>query len=110
MRKLGVANLLNGINEIKKVIVAGRNGVVKEAANEPNAEGVAAIVGFALNMFDRNGEMFGLGSTQRVVIKHGQGATITIPLEDSFLSAFLEDGTSVQTVERKLGGFLFGNS
>jgi predicted regulator of Ras-like GTPase activity (Roadblock/LC7/MglB family) len=92
--------------EVRSAIVADLRGALLESAGEPDAEGIAAIVGFVTSAMAQAGDLLGIGGLQRIVVSGPGSASILTINGDTIVVAFVDPSKPVAAIEKKLDAVL----
>jgi predicted regulator of Ras-like GTPase activity (Roadblock/LC7/MglB family) len=77
-------------------------GTLLEQAREPNAEAVAAVMGFVASALSEAGETLGLGSLARLSLVGRGRSCVLVARPGALLSAFVEPPQLAGAVEKSL--------
>jgi len=97
---------LGTIPEIKSAVLGDMSGALSESVSEPDAETVAAIMGFTISTVSKAGELLGLGPVQRLSVSGPSKASIATVRGDSVLTTVVDQAKSVPGIEKKLDAIL----
>ena len=92
--------------EVKSAVLGSRDGTVYEVVNEPDAEGLAAIMGFATTLLVETGETLGLGDLERFFITSPDAAHLVSMVGDDALTVSLDPKKSPGAIAKRLNSAL----
>jgi hypothetical protein len=101
-------SLIAGLPEVKSAVRGDLRGALLDAAREPDAENVAAVMGFLTSTLVQGGDQLGLGALSRVVVTGEKNSNLLLVQGDSVISACVTSPASVATVEKALDAALHG--
>jgi predicted regulator of Ras-like GTPase activity (Roadblock/LC7/MglB family) len=105
--RMGVLTALSSIREIKRAIVGDLDGTLIEVLGEPEAEAVAAAMGFAAATMNQVGEILGLGNMRRFTFTGKKDPCIATLLDTTIVAVFVDPAASLPAIEKKLDAALF---
>jgi len=94
------------IPEVKSAVLADLEGALAEAIAEPDAETIAAIMGFTIASVNKAGELLGLGPLARLNVIGPSRSCIATVRGDTVLTTVIDQGRSAGAVEEKLDTIL----
>ncbi len=93
---------------IKSAVLGDLGGALIEAVNHPDAEAMAAVMGFAIGQLGAAGESLGLGRLRRIALMGTSTACLIAPQASSVVAICFGPTMSMATIEKKLEGLLHG--
>lgn len=101
-------SMIANLPEVKSVVRGDLRGTLIDAAREPDAENVAAVMGFLTSTLVQGGDQLGLGVLSRVVVTGEKSSSLLLVQGNSVISASVASQASIATVEKALDAALHG--
>jgi hypothetical protein len=100
---MSISLLLNGLPEVRTLVVSDRSGAVGQVAGaEVDSVAVAAVASLAVIAFETSGGMLMLGALQSMLVKGKKTSALTVVRGTNLVSVFMDQSVSTSAVEKRL--------
>lgn len=100
--------LICGVPGVKSAVLGDLAGGFLDAVNEPDGEGIAAVMGFLTSTMVQAGDHLGLGALRRISFAGEATACVVSVLGSQVAAAQIEPAKALAAVEKALDASLQG--
>ncbi len=94
--------MLTQMPEVVSVVLGDQMGTLSDAQNEPDAEAVAAVMGYLSSAAKQSGEALGFGTAQKVTITGPNKACVLYIKGTAVVTIYVDPHKSIVGIEKKI--------